>query len=66
MQALYQLSYSPLRCSARFPGGDANITGPPGATTKSFPVPPDKPDKPDKADTRKAVPSSNCGGAAPG
>jgi hypothetical protein len=27
MQALYQLSYSPLPCATGSPGGDANITG---------------------------------------
>ncbi|MCT9004253.1 hypothetical protein [Streptomyces rhizosphaerihabitans] len=47
MQALYQLSYSPLRLRGEaahftvppgFPGGDANITRFPWCTTKSFPV----------------------------
>ena len=41
MQALYQLSYSPLRCAALlegFPRGDVdNITRSPRCFTKSFP-----------------------------
>ena len=39
MQALYQLSYSPLLCPpASPPGGDANITRSTGWNTKSFPT----------------------------
>src|ERR1044072_9495207 len=50
MQALYQLSYSPLRpcggaafrpLSPGFPGGDANITQSCRCTTKAFPFCPD-------------------------
>ncbi|AKZ55671.1 hypothetical protein SAM23877_2622 [Streptomyces ambofaciens ATCC 23877] len=38
MQALYQLSYSPLLLRPPgLPGGDANITRSTGPNTKSFP-----------------------------
>ena len=36
MQALYQLSYSPLLGPPGFPGGDANITGRSGAAPNRF------------------------------
>ena len=44
MQVLYQLSYSPERCSAGLPGGDANITRSTGWNTKSFPSAPGRAD----------------------
>ena len=45
MQALYQLSYSPLLWSSGVsPGGDANITRSTGWNTKSFPSAPGRAD----------------------